>query len=97
MVLINIRRRDMNDITVKYQKTAIVLLSNFRQAYNDAPTRSGYSKLTGSYATTKNDLLRDFKANWAMHQACYEVESGSNKKLMECKLPEVQDVNPLDD
>ena len=87
----------MTSITKKYQESAIVLLNEFREAYNTAPSKSSYSKLTGSYAKTKNDLLRDFKANWAMHQACYEVESGSNKKLMEIKLPEVEDVNPLSD
>ena len=85
------------DTKTKYRKEAIDMLTNFRKSHNNAPHRTSFNRLTGAYANTKKDLIRDFKANWAMNQACYEVESGTNKKLMDIKLPEEIPDNPLID
>ena len=91
----------MSNVTEKYQKEAVGMLRTFKDDYNNAPTRSSYSKLTGSYGTTKNDLLRDFKANWAMNQACYEVEANATDKVMDIDIdaivPDPKDTNPLTD
>ena len=86
-------------IKVKYQKEAVSLLNAFRNDHKNAPSRSSYNRLTGAYAKTKKDLTRDFKANWSMHQACYEVESGSTDKVMDIDIdsvvPDTKDSNPL--
>ena len=86
-------------IKAKYQKEAVSLLSAFRSEHQSAPTRSNYNRLTGAYAKTKKDLVRDFKLNWAMHQACYEVESGCTDRVMDVDIdtivPDAKDSNPL--
>ena len=87
------------DIKSKYRTEAVELLTNIRNAHKDAPSRSSYNRLTGSYAKTKKDLVRDFKANWAMNQACYEVEANATDKVMDVDIdklvPDPKDTNPL--
>ena len=89
------------DTKTKYRKEAIDMLTNFRKAHTNAPARSAYNRLTGAYASTKKDLVRDFKANWAMNQACYEVEANATDKVMDIDIdaivPDPKDTNPLTD
>ena len=89
------------DTKTKYRKEAIDMLTNFRKSHNNAPHRTSFNRLTGAYANTKKDLIRDFKANWAMNQACYEVEANATDKVMDVDIdaivPDPKDTNPLTD
>ena len=89
----------MSDIKSKYQTEAVDMLTTFRKSHANAPSRSNYNRLTGAYAKTKKDLVRDFKSNWAMHQACYEVEANATDKVMDVDIdelvPDESDTNPL--
>ena len=89
----------MSNIKSKYQTEAVEMLTTFRKSHANAPSRSSYNRLTGSYAKTKKDLVRDFKANWAMNQACYEVEANATDKVMDVdidkRVPDPKDTNPL--
>ena len=46
-----------------------------------APVRSSYNKLTGSYAKTKNDVLRAFKADMSVQELAYKALTGSSNDI----------------
>ena len=83
----------------KYVVRAEVMLDEFLDAHEAAPSKSNYNKLTGSYARTKRDLMRDFKNNIAVVEACYKLSGGTGDSVFDAikDLPSSDEGNILID
>tara|TARA_R100000152_G_C6553033_1_gene26816 strand:- start:194 stop:511 length:318 start_codon:yes stop_codon:yes gene_type:complete len=87
------------DRSNKYVVRAEIMLDEFLDAHEAAPSKSSYNKLTGSYARTKRDLMRDFKNNIAMVEAAYKLSGGKGDSIFDAikDLPEPDEGNILTD
>ena len=81
----------------KYVIRAERMLDEFVDEHECAPSKSSYNKLTGSYARTKRDLMRDFKANIAVVEAAYNLAGGKGASIFTAikDLPEPKEGNIL--
>ena len=53
------------------------------EEHKAAPVSSSYNKLTGSYAKTKNDILRAFKADMVVQELAYKALTGSGSPIFD--------------
>ena len=83
----------------KYVVRAEIMLDEFLDAHEAAPSKSSYNKLTGSYARTKRDLMRDFKNNIAVVEAAYKLSGGKGESIFDAikDLPDSEEGNILTD